>query len=383
MFIFALWVMIPLLTPTCNAVTTTVTVTSPVNPVKSNAVLSILCYVRNIKKNHMVAITRHDKAGNIKSLSWGKGGVLGDVDDRIFLAVRRDQTDGSEVYLLSIKDVVTEDAGKYSCQVLYNEPGNFTEVAVGTVEVEVYHFPSSDIYPICSPKHLRVKAGDRITLNCASRSGFPTVDMSWSRTDGRPIPDSIRLAENDMVFSNLSFVVSANDQGAIFECKITSNIFPDINKQSCHAGPLIVDGDWVPITLEAKTDNLLDSATLDSDIDTPYSTRQVKPKLSGKCPNCSYSSTLFYWIVATAAASIFAVIFLIWDMILCVKVRRLNHEFQGQKIYQPPPPEDIYLEISNQGRLTVGEPPRRLYMTLEKPHSKREYEERTLCSTGL
>ena len=380
---FLIFVAIPLLTPI--EAKTTVTVSAPVNPVRTGDVISVQCHIRDIRKNHEVNFVRITANGDIESLALNKG-ILENVEDRVFLAVR-DLSDGSSVYLLSIKDVIRADAGRYSCQVVYKQPGNVTEVAVETVEVEIFHFPAD--YPVCTPTgHFQVKAGEPLIMNCTTPIGFPAVDVSWiqgSTSVGKGyLRNTVALNEqrtvkNGMIHSQVSVVVSARDQGATFTCKITSFKFPEMTRQKCSVGPLIVEGDWMPSTIATLSNGADDKdMAIQTDSGSNHRTIQtgLQPKPSSKCTpwQCPNYRSYIFWILTTASASVFAGFCLLWDVILCVKVRRLrmaamDNNPRRHQSYTHDERGDIYFEIPSN---LAGDPSRTLYMTLEKPNSKGE-----------
>ena len=140
---------------------TLVEASSPTNPLSDGSVLTLRCQFWNLEPNHIVTILRDVSAGS-ESLAWN-GGLPQNADSRFYLD-KREQTDSSIVYLLSITYASKEDAGLYSCQVLSNNAGQVTQIASDYVHIYVRYFPVNS-KPICTPKdEVTLIVGSQVTL---------------------------------------------------------------------------------------------------------------------------------------------------------------------------------------------------------------------------
>ena len=336
---------------------TKVTTTSPVNPVKKDGILSLHCQVFNIQEGQEVSIFYQDKNAR-KRLSLNDKVVDPDEEQRIFLAVRR-LDGGSFVYFLSILTATIADAGKYSCTIMDTTNVMPTLISSDSVDINVQYFPAD--YPICNPdKQIRVHAGRTVSLNCSSEMGYPHVSLTWTK-EGETLQSTSHNSEN-RVDSILYFVPKLEHNGAIFVCTAQSEAFPD-RTRTCHVGPITVYGvntgvintPLLPIdTNKHKTDVI----NTDIRLDEPDWT-SVAEKCADSCP--LLKSSVFYWIVSTTIACVFAFVFLFVGIVLLIKYNRMSGNISRETyLARKPVSEDVYEKME----YIVND--RKMYMTLAK-----------------
>ena len=338
--------------------------TTPVNPVEQDGILSIHCQVsRTISEQHEVTILRTTKNNNEK-LSVDEG-VLQGVDDRVFLAVRK-LADGSTVYFLSITDVQRSDEGDYFCKVL-TKGGTIKELASKKVPVGVTYYPD-DSQPECSPDvHKPLHAGSTLVLNCSSDEGNPVVSLDWGSSVREQLGDTQEIIKNNKkVFSVLTLTIQNDDDGAVFLCQMTSTQFPE-EIRTCHVGPLKViknpnmPTDTLTDSSNTNAKNELTTVGLDTNKDTSGGDiiRHFTPS---QCEDiCPASSRVMYWMVATVIAAALSIIFFIAAIALLVKYLHAPSVHRSHYVAARPTPEDIYSELECR-RLGEG----KVYMSLDK-----------------
>ena len=287
----------------------------PVNPVKEGAFLAVYCQVWNSQDDYIVTMSRQLK-GSIqkKMLSWDTR-IL--ADERVMLATRPLQ-DGSTVYFLSILDITRKDEGTYFCQVR-TLAGNERVIANDTVNIDISYFPT-DASPECSTtgNSLVVREGHVIEFNCSSEAGKPQVTFEWSKST-----EILQRAEDvpvDESYSVLRFKPTSTDNNAIFVCTITSAAFPD-KTRTCHVGPVTVIPD--PSIKQA-----LPSPTLKTEVhkSEPGIEQPTGAPSASMCKQvCSnLNSNVHYWMIATVAFSIVAIIFIITGFCLLLRYYKLS-----------------------------------------------------------
>ena len=375
---------------------TEVAMNAPVNPVPIGGMLSIHCRVLNMNEETQTVQISREMADGAKyaALTMGDKIYTDDDDERIFLAVRR-LSDSSKVYFLSIIDVKRSDEGVYKCKLLQKNP--MAELVIKPVSVTVNHVP--DEAPECSAmQRTSYTAGDTLNLNCSSEEGSPMVTLAWYRsTQAAKVLASKthHLKKDGTVISELSKTLYESDNQAMFICKLTSDAFPDVEK-TCHIGPISVlpnplFTDKGPAELEDEN-SAFDSS---DELEYPNNVRDKNngrgggedsvdfPTLADPNNTCSeYCSTLtapvLYWIIATIAISILAIIFLMIGIVISMKLCNATSDEQArrqsaavktahllQRGFAPLPPgvpgEDTYAELE-------GKPgdENRVYMMLDR-----------------
>ena len=363
--------------------TTSVEVTTPLRHVREGGMMGIHCQVTNLRVEYMITISRQlTGSDSPETLSYDDN-IQPDVDDRVFLAVKR-IPNGAVVYFLTIVDVDTSDEGEYFCKVL-STVGTVAEIAADSVTIPIQHFPT-DPNPTCysAKQSLEVVAGTLVVLNCTSDAGYPPVKLTWGKT-GDPTPLSSgsnhqqdTVVQDGVVFRELRFKVSANGAGAIFLCSLSSPAFPGQVK-TCHVGPFKVlpnpggDNNQVPSTSTIHQDSSPDEdqrrPTVPSKV--PAATDRCKLKCSSM-----QNTTTQYWIISAVLAVTILLVFLTVTTCLALRLRTM-----GRDRPPPGPPmvyrypqlrEGVYEALEGIGGKSQGGGGdggnMQMYMTLDKLH---------------
>ncbi len=344
---------------------TTIVASSPVNPVEEGGILSLHCQIRDLSDDQEVKIIRV-VGGRTQRLSADKD-IKSEAGDRFFLAIRQ-MNDGTTVYFLSIMDVAREDGGNYFCQVVREGALSVEVAAIDSVEIGIMHFPD-ETEPICEsnrPTHIPIRAGTPMVFNCTSSKSNPPVDIRWSRTGTKTdVPKSISGTGTERLYSFIRFTPTVSDNDAIFLCQISSPYFPG-KVQTCHVGPLKV----------LPNKNLLDVPTTKSTVSPKREIQNREP--SGQVPaveaaatNCeamctTLSTPIIYWVVATIAASVLSLIFLVVGMVLLIKMCNLRSSLATDSVdyaCAQPIHDKIYVELETNKKHHTHD---KLYMSLAK-----------------
>ena len=345
-----------------------IVVKSPIENVREKGMLAIHCQVWNLDNDEVITITR--KLGeDITTLSYDDH-VQPDVEDRIFLAVRR-MSGGSIVSFLTIYDVTRADEGEYFCKVISTD--TIAEVARESVVIKVQYLPSE---LICNPNQAqRIQAGTLVTLNCTSQSGYPPVRMAWGRTGSSILERRYTVQnQNGVVFSELSFVASKYDNGAVFLCSVTSPAYPSIT-ETCHAGPFTVITDPnsetdVNTNKPAEKDPYIHNRE-DKDRDDRYvihnnptiTSISAVNKCKQTCP--ALNKPMKFWVITTVIGTSIAFVFLIVGVYFALKLYRMGAstkkgtERNGVPLY--PLTDGVYEKVDCRNDNSSI-----MYMTLEK-----------------
>ncbi len=177
------------------------------------------------------------------------------------------------------------------------------------------------------------------------------MSIGWKRTHGtwdatiRNITEQKGMRQN-IVFSQITFVTSPSDSGAVFICEVSSIWFPDLS-ETCYAGPLIVLGTSSTSTLstayvtdtDTTSSPVLHSTSQIYDDDRRYDMTTIEDTgnvASGDdatcmpCPSSSFIDTV-PWIVALVVGVLAALIILAIDISLYLKKDYLRKEFEIKK----------------------------------------------------
>ena len=298
---------------------TRVEVTSPVHPTVGG-ILAIKCQVWNMEQVHRVNLFRVLMNGNTEEITTnGEYYNRSPLGQRGFVA-KRAYSGGSIVLFLTVVDVISSDEGEYLCKVHSLVRGTYTDIAQGSLTVEIYTFPDK-IFPSCSstPNKLTLTTGEKALLTCTSNKGFPTVQLTWSCLKDYLSFTTHDSSEGDMIQSTIEFTVDISYNRAIFECKLTSPGFPN-RVRSCTIGPLtiptgsddrIVEG-FDPLNANTKKSNEKPDILKGEICNTP-------------CPP-EDQYTLLYWAVACVGTTILMFIFLTTTIIYCCKYQTISSE---------------------------------------------------------
>ena len=362
-------------------------VTSPVNPVREGALLSIHCQIWGLERRHQVSLLRKldnqdSDDGLVEILSVNED-ILSAVDDKVYLAVRH-LPDGSAVYFLSIVQLgKLSDEGQYYCKV--EKPATAVHeadeiVAVDSVIIQVLNFPAKISSPKCvtqSPM-MKVTSGDTVLMNCSTEISTPVVTIEWSRAGSSEeamigeTKQEVR-AEHRVTFSVLRVSVRPQDDGAVFICQISSRTFPG-RIQTCHLGPFTVlaNPDQEPLWPYTTTVNSPSTEV------SPSSNVYTKSICQKTCSSSSIFSpnNNYFWIMIFSATGFLALSLLTMSVLLstsyCHARRLLSLTQTRSSSFKGYPMEDIdiiYSELDMKpgvgGGGKDGDGGRRVYMTLE------------------
>ena len=124
---------------------------------------------------------RLENGDNNGPLPLSSGDTLLISDKRFKLAVDDDRKLKEVSYSLSIKDIRKSDGTKYQCKILISSDGSIAE----DVEIKIKLPPI--IKDGLGPTKT-VKEGDSVEMSCEA-SGYPTPQITWTRKDGRLLPN--------------------------------------------------------------------------------------------------------------------------------------------------------------------------------------------------
>ena len=342
-------------------------VSSPVNPVEENAILSFRCQVWNLKGHQSVEIRRiSTTSGKPETIFVGED-LLPSSSDNVFVAVRQ-LNDGSTVYFLTIMYATRADEGEYFFKITRDVGADTENVKWGSQDIAVL-YPPQQSDPICHQTEQRtaVQEGGVITLNCSSETANPPVSLTWQRVGS---PSSAALApytnsytSHGRTYAMLNLEASMVDDGAMFLCEVTSSSFPD-DTRTCHIGPIVIISDTFPDGMppgETDTDHLPPNNVQPSKENslipvtkTPFLDPSSKTEVCRRyCKSTNPSTTTpLFWVVATAIAASTALIFFLIFIICLLKVCKEggrngnnNHHPHSRLYIQRQPVEDIYSEV--------------------------------------
>ena len=355
------------------ATETRVVTTAPVSPVVEGEILSVHCQVWSLQKGQDVSLFRTSADGVASRIAVIVDGdaLIASNTGTVFVAVRQ-MHDGSVVHFLSILGAAKEDAGKYSCKT-ETVADTDAKLPIDSVDINIAYFPS-DPDPKCSPNELPspIQAGEEISLSCSSEVAYPEVTLQWTRSGSSKVFNSETTTDNGRTESHLKLQIGSGDNGKVFTCQMKSKFFPERTK-NCHIGPITVEsngeepdineedryvvtpppfslGNLPPFEQESNNDQIEDTDAVD------------KQQCLKSCS--TENSSVMYWILATATASLLAFLFLILGVIMIVKYYRVpsqGHIPKTQYIPALHAGEEIYVEVESKRR------DKSMYMSLEKP----------------
>ena len=348
---------------------TRVSLTAPVNPVRTGNMFAICCQVWDLRQGHDVLIAR-SKSGITEKISLSNGQLLDDVDERFFLAKRR-KNDGSIIYFLSIVNAQLDDDALYSCKV-YGLQETFEEIAQESQHIEVQYFPHSR-YPLCAStpdEPIDVYEGKPIALTCRSEFGNPMIQIRWRRAGNTELMKGLESARSGILYSVIRKQVAESDNGAIFVCELTSPAFYS-KTEVCQIGPITV----IPVpkvstpSIETTPMIVPDPYHGGTTMATPFI--HVPDVLDNHClDRCDeQQALLFYWTIAAVISFVLCLVFLIMSVVLCCKVTTITARPRTARGVAPgvvqnyvPPrnnPETVYVKLQRNSNSD------RVYMTLE------------------
>ena len=349
---------------------TTVEVTVPVQPVTVGGILAIQCKISNMDSDHTVKMFRATKAYT-EELTSGMTYQLSSLGQRIFLS-RRNVPGGATVFFATIVDISMLDQGEYFCKVLTLSGTDYVKVTEDSINVNVYFLPDT-IYPQC--ESIPATTGNmqedmQLELTCISAKGSPGVSLRWIDYANQEI-HSASKSQDDTVSSEYNVRTSTNLHGKVFVCEMSSTGFPDFIR-TCSIGP---------ITIRSNSEN---TAVIKPNI--PISHTESTPQRTLISTECDLNEcrsddkyTILYLSVATVAASMLTIVFLITTIIMCFKYQKASSEVSNaqRNIASCDGSEPVY--VSLQGRMEPAIPERRsmykdpdrssTYMSVEDPNN--------------
>ena len=354
---------------------TSVKISSPVGNPKEGGILSVYCQVWDVLPGQEVTISRDLSNGIGEQLSW-EYDVLPSVDERIFLATRRQE--GAFVYFLTIMDVERSDQGSYSCKIVLQS--ELKIVAEDKMEINVSYFPSES-FPKCTSDNgqLRIASGIEVAFNCTSVEATPNIDLQWTATNSRKLEHFHvnMLKEEGKVVSMLRIIPSIDDDGIVFVCTLKSPAFPE-RSHSCHIGPLFVTDslshdssrDSSHATVVTNSDNNSDYRGKSDNVSTHFVPNEIS--CESVCRRQQHpTSRVGFWVITTWITCVMVVFFVIFCAIIsvkmyCLSINTISKDFAPRS--QTAGTQDVY------ERLECRQQNGSLYMTLEKPNRRTRHD---------
>lgn len=147
-------------------------------------------------------------SGDPKSkISWTK--VNGQLSERHIIDRRT----------LRIEQVRLTDRGLYVCNV--ESPSGATARGSSILEVEPREPPVLKIYPAVRQT---ISRGGNALFQCRVEGGIPEPTISWSRSDGMPIPPNAQITENGII----KFTRVTGQEAGTYKC-VAKNIVGQAN----------------------------------------------------------------------------------------------------------------------------------------------------------
>ncbi|KAJ8042640.1 Kin of IRRE-like protein 1 [Holothuria leucospilota] len=153
------------------------------------------------------------------------------------ITVAADRTIGQ--FDLHISNVAPSDDMTYKCAVL--DTTTDQEVLQSSpIRLEIESTPGAE-YPKCiePPDKTEYLEGEEISMNCTSERANPPVSILWYQGGTQIKSMKPMLDVNGFRTATYTFVVEPRYNGAVFQCKLTTEAIPGYEK-SCTIGPLSV-----------------------------------------------------------------------------------------------------------------------------------------------
>ena len=247
-------------------------------------------------------------------------------------------------------DILQSDEGNYLCRVYSWTDKTINNVAQDSITIELYAFPTK-MFPLCEsdPNTLTLRAGNRVVFTCLSEKGFPAVQLNW-RCINSNVPFFLHDSSisGNTLESEITLTVDASYNGAIFECKMTSDGFPD-RQRICTIGPLKIAKDSVVTDKELST-----QPTVKSQESNGKQNIMLKGEICNTpCPPEDHYS-LLYWAMATVGTTILMFIFLTTTIMYCCKYFTISGEV-----------------VAAQGSFSSGDGTEPVYVSLQRRQPER------------
>ncbi|XP_072021403.1 uncharacterized protein [Amphiura filiformis] len=126
--------------------------------------------------------------------------------------------------IMFLNGAMASDMGDYRCTVL-RASATLTEE---TYHLDLLHIPSQT-FPVCNsePSQQVYYEGDIVRFVCFSDLGNPSVNLTWTRSDGGVVPQTTVTNELDSVVTRITAILTLNDDRVSFNCTSRSAEFPD------------------------------------------------------------------------------------------------------------------------------------------------------------
>ena len=327
-------------------------------------ILAIQCEIWNIQDGYDVTIVR-TVDGQIERIASDDTIVLSSsIASRVFLAIRP-FPDGSNVYFLTITDVLSTDGVEYGCTVsIMSGIGVYELLGRDSTHIKIYSFPGKG-NPLCESvpnvNDVVYNEHDVVELFCSSETGIPDVELKWLKLGFTGDFVQTSSKKDNRVYTKLDIQANIAFTNTVFVCEMTSPAFPD-RKRSCHIGPITISQSNNDASRELSRITVNPKIPM-IDFDSKESTFP-----SDDCTDiCTSSQVVFYLTVSTAAASLLCVLFFITTTLMCCKYHQTSRQVRQRNRYVPTPPsqvsDPVYVSLE---RRNTSE---RVYMTLEDPNN--------------
>ncbi len=141
---------------------------------------------------------------------------------------------------MMFSSLAVSDSDVYACNLKVFQPtGGSIILDSDNVSLSIPHFP--DESPTCTPNGpLIVALNQRLRLSCSSEPGYPTVVLSVMKHSTNVTGMFAALETDEFLSRGMDITVSAEDDGASFECLITSPYHFPLRQRSCTIGKLVI-----------------------------------------------------------------------------------------------------------------------------------------------
>ncbi|XP_043927055.1 T-lymphocyte activation antigen CD86-like [Protopterus annectens] len=85
-------------------------------------------------------------------------------------------------FTVHLKDITTEDRGRYKCIILQKTDSGLTMIHTSTIDLEVYALYSEP--QVLMEPNAGIQYGDFVNLTCNSKGGYPQADILWTVISG-------------------------------------------------------------------------------------------------------------------------------------------------------------------------------------------------------
>ena len=176
---------------------------------------------------------------------------------RFFVMVNQ----GTGQYNLVIRDVSLSDDANYYCAV-HQHGREYPILSSDPARLEIHKIPDEN-FPMCRPlEKATYRVGEKIRLTCISERGNPPVMLTWNRGT-RAIHSKVTQDDTVIGYRHLHYdlTITAGEQGATFQCKMTTTAASANFQRSCSLGPLEVLSKPT-VSVQSSPDNVVATETV-------------------------------------------------------------------------------------------------------------------------